>query len=151
MTIQCDSREKPKAIQAILKQFDAAGVNHFVSKLPVGDYISLDNARLSIDRKQNLAELACNVCAQHERFRAELVRANSLGIKLIILCEHGQGIKTLDDVRDWINPRLKTSPYALDGPNLHKRLLTISIKYGVQFEFCIKAQTGKRIMQLLGG
>ena len=49
MDIQIDSREKSKAIQKILRTFDRRGINYFVSKLPVGDYISLDNARLSVD------------------------------------------------------------------------------------------------------
>lgn len=151
MTIQVDSREKPKAVKSILKHFDKEGITHFVSKLPVGDYISLDNARLAVDRKQNLNELASNVCQQHDRFKAELERANALGIKLIILCEHGQGVQTLDDVQGWTNPRLKSSPLAMSGPRLHKVLLTMSIRYGVDFLFCDKRNTGKRIIEILGG
>lgn len=151
MTIQVDSREKPKAVKSILKHFDKEGITHFVSKLPVGDYISLDNARLAIDRKQNLNELANNVCQQHDRFKAELERANALGIKLIILCEHGQGVHTLDDVQGWTNPRLKSSPLAMSGPRLYKVLLTMSIRYGVDFLFCDKRNTGKRIIEILGG
>ena len=105
MIIQIDSREKAKAIQKILAQFDSDCVQYFVSKLPVGDYMSLDNAKLCIDRKQNLSELCSNVCQQHDRFRAELQRANQYGIKLVILCEHGGQIKSLEDVINWKNPR----------------------------------------------
>jgi len=151
MTIQVDSREKPKAVKTILKQFDAAGIQHFVSKLPVGDYQSLDNARLVIDRKQSLIELVQNCCQQHDRFRAEMERANKLGIKLVILCEHGQGINTLDDVRSWQNPRLKESPLTMSGERLFKVLLTMSIKYGVEVRFCDKKDTGKEIVRILGG
>lgn len=71
MDIQIDTREKQRAIRKILKTFDDNGVKHFSSKLLVGDYMSLDNPRLIIDRKQNLQELCGNVCQQHERFKRE--------------------------------------------------------------------------------
>ena len=46
MDIQIDSREKARAIRKIVKTFDESGVKYFV-----GDYMSLDNPRLIIDRK----------------------------------------------------------------------------------------------------
>ena len=49
----------------------------------VGDYQSLDNPRLVIDRKKDLQELCGNVCQQHERFKAELVRAIQQDIKIV--------------------------------------------------------------------
>ena len=149
MTIQIDSREKAHAIQKILATFDQRGVKWFVSKLPVGDYMSFDNPRLVIDRKQNLSELCGNVCQQHKRFRAELVRANEYGIKLVILCEHGKGTKTLSDVIHWQNPRLKKSPMAMSGERLYKILSAMSVKYNVDFLFCNKAETGAKIIELL--
>lgn len=60
MIIQIDSREKAKAITKILEEFKKQEVQCFVSKLFVGDYVSLDNSRLVVDRKQNLAELYIN-------------------------------------------------------------------------------------------
>ena len=66
MTIQIDSREKPKAIRNICYEFTRQGAKYFISKLPCGDYCSLDNAHFCIDRKQNLNELAGNVCQQHQ-------------------------------------------------------------------------------------
>lgn len=149
--IQIDSREKARAITTIIKQFDDARIKHFVSKLPVGDYMSLDNPRLVIDRKQNLNELCSNVCQEHRRFTAELERAREYGIKLLILCEHGHGITDLTDVIRWQNPRLKTSPYAVSGERLFKTLRTMAQKYNVEFLFCDKRETGWRIMELLGG
>lgn len=149
MTIQVDSREKAKAIKKILATFDESDVQYFVSKLPVGDYMSLDNARLSVDRKQNLSELCSNVCQQHERFRTELEKANKYGIKLVILCEHGGKVKTLQDVLNWKNPRLKESPLAVSGERLYRILSTMSKKYGVDILFCDKRNTGKEIIRIL--
>ena len=151
MTIQIDTREKPKAIELITKTFDRRGVDWFRSKLPVGDYISLDNARLAIDRKQNLLELCNNTTQDLKRFIAELERAEQMGIRLIILCEHGRGIETLGDVMYWKNPRLKESPLAVSGERLYRKLSAISKAHNVRFEFCNKDQTGARIIELLGG
>lgn len=149
MTIQCDTREHSGQIERIEAQFDELGVKHFRSKLYCGDYQSLDNPRLVVDRKKDLQELAGNVCQQHERFRAELIRAQEAGIQIVILCEHGGSIKTLEDVYFWENPRRRTSPGAISGQRLFKVLNTMQKKYGVQFEFCDKRQTGRRIVEIL--
>lgn len=149
MVIQIDTREHKTELARIQRGLERAGVRTVNSKLYVGDYMSLDNARLVIDRKKDLSELCGNVCQQHERFRAELIRAQEAGIQLIILCEHGQGIETLEDVFFWQNPRLEKSPKATTGKQLYKSLCTIRDRYGVQFEFCEKRETAKRIMELL--
>jgi hypothetical protein len=52
-------------------------------------------------------------------------------------------------VRHWNNPRLAVSPYALDGPGLYQRLVTIENRYGTTFYFCAKRETGNRIIELL--
>ena len=149
ITIQCDTREHSGQIARMEQQFDALGVKHFRSKLYCGDYQSLDNPRLVVDRKKDLQELAGNVCQQHERFRAELIRAQEAGIQIVILCEHGGSIKTLEDVYFWENPRRRTSPGAISGQRLFKVLNTMQEKYGVRFEFCDKRQTGRRIVEIL--
>lgn len=164
MIIQVDSREKPKAITKILSEFNRQGIKYISSKLYIADYMSYDNPRLVIDRKQNLAELCGNVCQQHKRFRDELLRAQENGIKLIILCEHGGQIKSLEDVHRWQNPRRKQRIYnpnvgrwieyetnAMTGEKLQKVLTTMQGKYGCEFLFCSKENTGKRIIEILSG
>lgn len=146
--LQVDTREHKEEWERIKSQFDALGVSYFRSKLYVGDYCSIDNARLVIDRKKDLLELCGNVTQQHERFRAELVRANKAGIKVIILIEQG-GIQSLEDVFFWENPRRRKSPKATNGAQLHKSLCTIRDRYDVRFEFCSKRETGRRISELL--
>lgn len=149
MVIQIDSREHKWELARIQRQLTAAGCKTIVSKLYVGDYQSLDNPRLVIDRKKDLLELCGNVCQQHERFQKELVRAMDAGIQIIILCEHGEEIKCLEDVYFWDNPRLKESPKATTGESLYKSLMTIKNRYNVRFEFCTKKETGSKIMELL--
>lgn len=148
--ILIDSREHQHAIKRILEAFDAAGVRHASTKLYVGDYQEVGNGLLVVDRKQNLAEIAGNVCQGHERFRNELIRAKEAGIRIVVLCEHGGQIRSIEDVADWKNPRLRESPNAITGERLYKVLRTISERYGVDFQFCDKKQTGKKIMEILG-
>lgn len=149
MTIQIDSREHKFELARIQKQLTMAGCKTIVSKLYVGDYQSLDNPRLVVDRKKDLQELCGNVCQQHERFKNELIRALEAGIQIIILCEHGADVQSLEDVYFWDNPRLKKSPKATSGESLYRSLCTIRDRYNVRFEFCTKRETGKRIMELL--
>lgn len=153
MVIQIDTREKQRAIKNIVAHFDREGIKHISSKLYAGDYMSLDNPRLIVDRKQNLLEIAQNVCQGHKRFLDEILRATDAGIRLVFLIEHGGKIKSLDDVKLWENPRLKESPMAVSGERLHKILSTMqeNPKYNIEFRFCSKAETGKRIVGILGG
>lgn len=166
MQIQVDTREHAKEWERIKGKFDALGVQYFRSKCYVGDYVSLDNPRLAIDRKRDLQEICGNVCQQHERFKAELLRAKEQGIKLVILCEHGADIKSLEDVYFWQNPRKyqirwKTvngkrvkdviSAKAVDGNQLYKSLCTIRDRYNVDFVFCQKEETGQKIIEILSG
>lgn len=150
MQIQIDSREKSRAIKKIIKEFDTQKINHFVSKLYVGDYMSFDNPHLIIDRKQNLSEIYQNVCHQHERFVRELEKAIIADIKIIVLIEHGNDITCLSDVKKWYNPQLDKSPYAWSGERLYKTLYTMANKYNIEFLFCNKNQTGKKIIEILG-
>lgn len=149
VVIQIDSREKSKAIKGILREFERQGVKYYVSKLYVGDYMLLDNPKLVIDRKQNLNEVASNVCQEHERFINELKRAQEVGIYVIILIEHGRDVKSLSDVVWWENPRLKESPKAIRGEVLYKIMKTISERYDIEWRFCEKSQTGKEILRIL--
>ena len=149
LTVLMDTREKPKAVQTIRKQFEAAGVRVIRTKLWVADYQLFDNPHLVVDRKQNLSELCNNVVQDHKRFRDELIRAQEVGISVVVLVEHGGGIKSLDDVPNWVNPRLKVSPLAVSGERLYKILKAMEYTYKVRFEFCNKANTGRRILEIL--
>ena len=151
MVLQIDSREKARAITKIVAEFDKQGIKHITSKLPFGDYMNLDNPKVIIDRKQSLQEICGNVCQQHARFKRELELCRDCGCHMIILCEHGGQIKTLDDVERWVNPRLKESPLAVSGERLYRIMKTMSSTYGVEFLFCDKRSTGKRIIEILGG
>lgn len=160
MLIFIDSREKQRAIRNIVNEFQEQGVKFVTNKLYVGDYQSAENPRIVVDRKQNLSEICQNVCQDHDRFRRELTRAQEAGIKIVILIEHGKEITCLEDIIFWENPRgivrkkvdgkwqtLKTK--ATTGETLYKILTTLQEKYGCEFQFCTKEETGKRILEIL--
>lgn len=172
MDIQIDSREKARAIKKIIAEFDHQNINYFSSKLLVGDYMNLDNPRLIIDRKQDIQELVGNIntTKEHERFRKELLRAMNANISLVILIEHGPDITCIEDVLFFYQPEITRyrwrtvdilgkkkkirEPYtqnAIDGKKIYKSMCTIRDRYGVRFEFCNKEDTGKRIIEILGG
>lgn len=165
ITIQIDSREKTHAISHITRYFDMNNIKYYTNKLWVGDYCNLLNPTIIIDRKQNLTEVQGNITQQHLRFRAEIMKAQENGIKLIILIEENQ-IKTLEDVRDnYVNPRMKQWSMArnkalkkglefkqrppLSGKQIYEILNTMEQKYGCKFMFCRKEEMAKKIIELL--
>ena len=90
------------------------------------------------------------------------------GIKLYVLVENMNGIKSLDDVQKWQNPRyikwckfnqlhkmgkalsvkIPTRP-PVNGDRLHKAMKTMQEKYGVTFDFCKPDEAGQRVLDLL--
>lgn len=118
-------------------------------KLDVGDYMTSHDAKISVDRKQNLQEVCYNLVQEKKRFEAECERARSAGIKLVILVEHGGIITSLERVKEWKNPRLMTSPYAVSGVRLQYMMAVLAAKYGIEWEFCQKRFTANRIISIL--
>lgn len=154
-------------------QMEKAGAKLMPLRLPFGDYIEvtdevleviekcggIDNVhkkdllgvvKLSIDTKKNLLEVVGNICSkQHERFKRELLKPLSQSnAKLILLIEEAD-IHSLEDVYWWDNPRLKDNPRATKGTALYKSLCTIRDEYNVDIQFCSRADTGKRIIEIL--
>ena len=147
MTIQIDTREKARAIRLIQAEFSKQNIPTITSKLWVGDYARIDNLTTVIDRKQNLNELAGNIIER--RFHAEIQRAHEKGVKIIFLIEHGEAVRDLVDVLFWVNPRIKESPRCISGEHLYKSMNTLADRYGVEWQFCTKQDTGKRIIDIL--
>ena len=147
-----DTREKPRAIVRILAEFDRRGVEYVRRKLNFADYADPDRLPgIVIDRKQNLNEVASNVTVDRKRFVREIERCNASGCRMIVLVEHSNRIRRLEDVIGWKNPRLKESLYAVSGERLYKIMKAMEGYYGIRWEFCNKQSTGRRIIELLGG
>lgn len=141
-----DSREKKNS--HILKYFITHDIDYVVQKMDVADYQIQGKENLVIDRKQNLDELSRNLTnrSDHARFWKEVRRAKERGIKMIILCEHGGQIKDITSVANW-----KSKYSTVSGRHLMEEIYRVHIAYGVDFLFCDKRSTGRRIVELLGG
>ena len=164
-TIICDTRQKLKHHEQKEQYFKEHGFNVLRTKLPCGDYAKLNDMSVVVDTKQDLQECINNICGkEHDRFRRECQLAKENGIKLIILVEQ-DGIGSMRDVRFWKNPRLdiycyrtingvrtrvRKYPKATKGITLMKAMLTMQLRYDVEFQFCNKADAGRRVLELLG-
>lgn len=147
-----DTREKPKAIEKILKYFDAHGVEYRKEKLDYGDYMIENGPKISIDRKQNIAELAKNCTRESERFRREMARAAADGARLVILVEQNRykdrdetvEVRSIEDLIRWSSPHTQVR-----GEKIYRVLASWSAKYPICVKFCDKRQTGKEILKIL--
>ena len=150
MRIVVDTREKPRAIVRIMKTFEEEGVEVIRRALPFGDYLDPDRPGIVIDRKQNLNEVALNLVQDRARWLREVDRANRSGWRLIVLVEHSNRIRRLEDVIRWNNPRLKVSPLAVNGERLFRIMHAMGNRYGFGWAFCDKLHTGEKIIEILG-
>lgn len=142
--LRVDTREKKWS--HIQRQFDAAGVQYEIKKLDFGDYRNEAEPGTVIDRKQNLIEVATNLCSKDSsRFWRELRGAHKAGIKIIILCEHGGKVQSVRDVASWKNPY---SSY-MSGSRLMSAMFETAMAYGVDWQFCRKNETAKKILEIL--
>lgn len=147
-----DSREKPKAIERTLQYFRDHGIDYEVSKLLFGDYMDWNRPQIVIDRKQNIAELAKNCTAEHERFRREMEKAKKAGATLVILVEQNRymdrgewiQVNTIEDLLKWSSPHTMVR-----GEKVYRVLASWKAKYPIRVEFCDKRTTGRRIAEIL--
>lgn len=126
---------------------------------------------VSVDTKRNIQEIIGNICGKgHARFHDECARAMNKGLKFYILIENEDGVKTIDDLETWDNPRIarwkrikehhekgrwgnvpipKRPPTS--GEGLAKSMRTMEKRYGVKFLFCRPEEAGRRVVELLTG
>lgn len=170
--------------------FEQHNVKLLQAPLPVGDYILhtdivsdviqrkakrgvdlkkldfLGSYNVCVDTKKDMQEIIGNICGkQHERFRDECILAQNNGIQLYVLVDNMDGVRSIDDVAFWQNPRAKIQrwittpggkrrkvlkyPDATKGETLFKAMLTMQNKYRVKFLFCRPEEAGERILELL--
>ncbi len=149
-----DSREKPKAIESIVREFQKAHVHYERTKLFIGDYMDYSNPLLIVDRKQSIAELAQNCTSDHARFKAELERAKAVGAVLVILVEQNRykdrdkwiHVECIEDLMLWSSPHT-----TIRGEKVYRVLRAWIAKYPIRVEFCDKRQTGTRILEIIYG
>lgn len=150
MVIFEDTRNKPEKNKHIREQLEELGYKVERTKIYCGDYTFPTNQSVCVDTKKDMNEIESNLIHDHERFKAECIRAKEAGIKLVILIQDPK-LKQMSDVFGWYNIRKKWSPKATSGRTLGKIMYSMKEKYGVDFQFTTKQNCGKRILELLGG
>lgn len=150
MLIQIDTREKERAIGSIIKEFDKRGIKYIVSKSYFADYFSWDNPYYTIDRKQNIREIASNCTSDHERVEAEMQKALDVGGRITFLITQdtidGKPIESLEDVILW---QPKDGQGTVRGETVYRKLRRWLRLYPIDIQFCNKAKAGQRIVELL--
>lgn len=137
-----DSREKK--CDHIKAWFDKNGIEYKIRKLDEGDYQIAGQPNISVDRKKDMQEMYNCVVNDKSRFYKEVRRCHQKGIKLYVLIEHGGQIKSLVDVPKW-KPKYGT----ITSREIADRLYRLHISYGVEFLFCDKRSTGRKIIEIL--
>lgn len=132
---------------------EAHGIVIVRSKLYVGDYSTPCDQSVCIDTKGGLQEVYGNIVHDNIRFRDECTRAKEAGIRLIVLVEQS-GVKSLDDVPKWKNPRehfakQKGLKPPVPSSQLAKAMATMADRYSFEWRFCSKFTTGKDIASIL--
>lgn len=142
--IICDTREQKN--QHVIEYFKKHNITFIQKKLDTGDYMDSECMNITIDRKRNLHELMVNMCSAKDksRFWKEIRRSKESGIKFYILCEHGGKYKNIKDVSEY-----QDKYSCVSGRELMERMYAAHIAYGVEFIFCSKRSTGKKILELL--
>lgn len=133
------------------------GIEIIRQKLDVGDY-AFPGGKISVDTKEDLLELSKNIMSSdHRRLRAECQLAQELGIHLVFLVEE---IPPYGKVDLWEVPKWKNSnqwhrygdPMTLVDPRaLRKAMITMVVKYGIEFQFCTRRQSPARVIKILKG
>lgn len=140
-----DSREKKwDHIRAF---FEENGVKYeFPKKLDVGDYYNTEHPSIVVDRKANLQELCTNLSKGESniiRFTAECRRAKEQKLKIVVLVE-GTAYKTVRDAGAW---KSKYSKHT--GKWLTDKMFNLTVSYDVEWMFCKKNETAKKILEIL--
>lgn len=157
MKILCDTLEKEN--EHILQYFREHGIDFEERRLETADYRIEGRTDVAIDRKKDLGELCKNLTSTRQyaspksgkkrrsdkaRFKNEVIRAYNQGMRLIVLIEHGACYKSIEDVAKW-----KNKYGMVQGRKLMDLMEEMHIAYGVEFLFCDKRSTARRIIELL--
>ena len=148
MVIVEDSRNqigKHKNINAYLK---SVGLRVIRSKLIVGDYVIANRQDTSIDTKKDMVEVSQDIFQDHKRFRSECELAKDCEIRLVVLIEDNT-VGSYEELLQWINPQPNRSALTPNGERCFKVMKAMEYTYGVEFQFCKKQDTGKRILEIL--
>lgn len=133
ITLIEDTRQQAGKHKLKHEYFDKHGIKYVRNKLPVGDYALMKNMSTVIDTKKDIQEIIGDLTgskkvkkkdengenvfdengnqiyvkkSNHENFLNQCKIAEENEINLIYLIENEDGIRCIDDLRNWENPRI---------------------------------------------
>ena len=149
-----DTRQQRGKHDAKQAYFTEIGEHVVRCALPVGDYQR--PARVAVDTKRDIIELATDLKKDHARFARECEKAQRLGTQLVILVENVEGVRNLADLEKWVE---SSESYAVrnrhgkavryTGSSISKACKTMHMRYGVMFGFCTPEESGPRVLDIL--
>ena len=148
MVLLEDSRNQIGKHKNINAYFKSIGIKVIRSKVLVGDYVIANNHRTSVDTKKDMIETSMDLFRDHRRFRDECQLAKDCEIRLVVLIEDNT-VGSYDELLHWINPQPNRSALTPNGERCYKVMKAMEYSYGVEFQFCNKADTGRRILEIL--
>ena len=142
-----DTRNKEGKHANVHRYCEKHGIEIVRQCLEVGDYMFPDG-KISIDTKEHLQEVASNLLNRRDssRFWREVRKSRELGIHLVVICEHGGQVKTINDVVKW-----RSKFNQVTGRRLVDEMIRLEMSYSVRWVFCDKRSTGRLIMEILEG
>ena len=142
-----DTRNKEGKHTNVHRYCEKHGIEIVRQCLEVGDYM-LPDGKISVDTKKDLSEVASNLLNRRDssRFWREVRKSRELGIQLVVLCEHGGQVKTINDVVKW-----RSKFNQVTGRRLVDEMIRLEAAYSVRWVFCDKRSTGRLIMEILEG
>lgn len=134
----------------------------------------VNDIKIAVDRKNSIDEICGNLCSneeEHRRFREEAITAQKAGCEFHVVIENAEGIKSVQGILKWSNPRLhrynkinymhrlgkwqsvkntgKRPP--CDNTRLMKTMLTMTAKYNIRWHLCSPYESAEKIVELLTG
>ena len=149
ITIIEDTRQKANHHEEKHVYLEKMDVNILRCALPFGDYAF--PPKISVDTKENIEEIAANITGDHTRFKNECIKARMAGCQLYILIETETGIRSIEQMPTWVNPRSRFSSKAVSGERLMKAMKTMQTRYGVRFMFCDPKDSAEMVLRILRG
>lgn len=143
MILTEDTRQQKSKHLNIHNYCKRAGIEIVSKCLSVGDYMLAGNDTVSVDTKQDLTELACDLQADEKALNKKYRKCYEQKIMLIVLIEDGAYSCTAD-IAKWRNPYGKVS-----GWQLMQKVHRLEVSYGIKFRFCSKEKTGETLIKLL--
>ena len=145
-----DTRQKKSKHDNIKEYCEKEGIIIYPLTLHTGDYMfgEIENGRISptgnvsVDTKADLVELCADLTKDEIAFNKKYRKCFDDKIKLYVLTE--QKVTSLRQLAKWQNPHS-----SINGRKLIDKIYRLKFMFGIEFLFCDKSETPKKIIDIL--